>query len=157
METSNSTVTGSDTFSTGRMNWLYLLNNLRNNLSSPLEEKQPGKRQKKKQLNDGFVCLFLSRFKFNSPVDFVYFVKFVDFPDLLDPLDFPDLPCIFTLNGGKEKETWREQSVFGEVFLFHSSHLFYFLILCLGFHSLNSVLCNQFLHGNREVLVWPWI
>lgn len=42
METSNSTVTGSDTFSTGRMNWLYLLNNLRNSLSSALDEKLPG-------------------------------------------------------------------------------------------------------------------
>lgn len=49
METSNSTVTGSETFSTGRMNWLYLLNNLRNNLSSPLDEKQPKETQKKKE------------------------------------------------------------------------------------------------------------
>lgn len=40
METSNSTVTGSDTFSTGRMNWLYLLNKRRNSLSSPLDDKQ---------------------------------------------------------------------------------------------------------------------
>lgn len=45
MDTSNSTVTGSDTFSTGRMNWLYLLNNLRNNLSSALDEKLPGERE----------------------------------------------------------------------------------------------------------------
>lgn len=41
METSNSTVTGSDTFSTGLMNWLYLLNNLRNKRSSDFDEAQP--------------------------------------------------------------------------------------------------------------------
>ena len=45
METSNSTVTGSDTFSTGRMNMLYLRNNLRNNRSSPLNEKQPDEKR----------------------------------------------------------------------------------------------------------------
>lgn len=49
METSNSTVTGSDTFSTGRMNWLYLLNNLRNNLSSPFDEQHPNETKKKKK------------------------------------------------------------------------------------------------------------
>lgn len=49
METSNSTVTGSDTFSTGRMNWLYLRNNLRNNLSSALDEKQPNENEKRKK------------------------------------------------------------------------------------------------------------
>lgn len=48
METSNSTVTGSDTFSTGRMNWLYLLNSLRNNLSSAFDEKLPDETEKKK-------------------------------------------------------------------------------------------------------------
>lgn len=48
METSNSTVTGSDTFSTGRMNWLYLRNSLRNNLSSAFDEKLPDEIEKKK-------------------------------------------------------------------------------------------------------------
>lgn len=49
MDTSNSTVTGSDTFSTGRINWLYLLNNLRKSLSSALDEKQPDRPQKEKK------------------------------------------------------------------------------------------------------------
>ena len=40
METSNSTVTGSETFSTGLMNWLYLLNSFLNSRSSALDEKQ---------------------------------------------------------------------------------------------------------------------
>lgn len=40
METSNSTVTGSETFSTGLMNWLYLLNSFLNRRSSAFDEKQ---------------------------------------------------------------------------------------------------------------------
>lgn len=40
METSNSTVTGSDTFSTGLMNWLYLLNSFLKSRSSALDEEQ---------------------------------------------------------------------------------------------------------------------
>lgn len=50
METSNSTVTGSDTFSTGLMNWLYLLNNLRNKRSSDFDEVQPEGRKRKRYI-----------------------------------------------------------------------------------------------------------
>lgn len=42
IETSNSTVTGSETFSTGLMNWLYLLNSFLNSRSSALDDKQSG-------------------------------------------------------------------------------------------------------------------
>lgn len=42
METSNSTVTGSETFSTGLMNWLYLLNSFLKSRSSALDEQQSG-------------------------------------------------------------------------------------------------------------------
>jgi hypothetical protein len=49
METSNSTVTGSETFSTGLMNWLYRLNKFLNSLSSPLDDKQPERRGGKEE------------------------------------------------------------------------------------------------------------
>lgn len=45
METSNSTVTGSDTFSTGLMNWLYLLNSFLKSRSSALDEEQPARKK----------------------------------------------------------------------------------------------------------------
>ncbi|TNN77177.1 hypothetical protein EYF80_012646 [Liparis tanakae] len=46
METSNLTVTGSETFSTGRMNWLYLLNSFLKSRSSALDEKQSGRAER---------------------------------------------------------------------------------------------------------------
>lgn len=49
METSNSTVTGSETFSTGLINWLYLLKSFLNSRSSALDEKQPEKAETKKE------------------------------------------------------------------------------------------------------------
>lgn len=58
METSNSTMTGSDTFTTGRMNWLYLLNNRRNNLSSPLDEKQPNETKKEKRRWENLIFIY---------------------------------------------------------------------------------------------------
>lgn len=83
METSNSTVTGSETFSTGRMNWLYRRNSFLNRRSSALDERQPkgaetrtreGRTRRKKEIrgqrldggimnegNGGLTSMILSR------------------------------------------------------------------------------------------------